>query len=198
LRESTGPVLYVRTTGLEPARGFPHSDLNAARLPIPPRAHTGDSTGRLPYPFRFPSTGRAPERTRTSTGLPPLRPERSASTNSATSAYERFQPDSCLPHSGSLKPGRTWEDSNLHAPAGAPTSSEGVAANYTTCTQPDLAKKCTFLGVPLKWPGLTAAVCDFRLRALHRIPLGTFATVPAPPTGLEPMTLELTALCSTN
>ena len=27
----------VRSAGLEPARVLPHSDLNAARLPIPPR-----------------------------------------------------------------------------------------------------------------------------------------------------------------
>ena len=29
--------VVVRSAGLEPARVLPHSDLNAARLPIPPR-----------------------------------------------------------------------------------------------------------------------------------------------------------------
>ena len=29
----------VRSRGLEPPRVLPHSDLNAARLPIPPRPH---------------------------------------------------------------------------------------------------------------------------------------------------------------
>ena len=29
--------IVVRSAGLEPARVLPHSDLNAARLPIPPR-----------------------------------------------------------------------------------------------------------------------------------------------------------------
>jgi len=29
----------VRMKGLEPSRELPHSDLNAARLPIPPHPH---------------------------------------------------------------------------------------------------------------------------------------------------------------
>ncbi len=32
-------ILMVRSRRLELPRGFPHSDLNAARLPIPPRPH---------------------------------------------------------------------------------------------------------------------------------------------------------------
>ena len=31
------PSSMVRSRGLEPPRGYPHSDLNAARLPVPPR-----------------------------------------------------------------------------------------------------------------------------------------------------------------
>src|SRR5882672_5988253 len=35
------PVILVRSRRLELPRSFPHSDLNAARLPIPPRPHAG-------------------------------------------------------------------------------------------------------------------------------------------------------------
>ena len=33
----------VRLKGLEPSRELPHSDLNAARLPIPPQPHVAVS-----------------------------------------------------------------------------------------------------------------------------------------------------------
>lgn len=33
------PFVLVRSTGLEPARVLPHSDLNATCLPVPPRPH---------------------------------------------------------------------------------------------------------------------------------------------------------------
>src|SRR4051812_7141359 len=39
-------MLLVRSRRLELPRSFPHSDLNAARLPIPPRPH-------VPYPLRI-------------------------------------------------------------------------------------------------------------------------------------------------
>ena len=32
-------IVVVRMKGLEPSRVLPHSDLNAARLPIPPHPH---------------------------------------------------------------------------------------------------------------------------------------------------------------
>src|SRR6266571_1677249 len=35
------PLILVRSRRLELPRSFPHSDLNAARLPIPPRPHAG-------------------------------------------------------------------------------------------------------------------------------------------------------------
>ena len=34
-----GREVMVRMKGLEPSRELPHSDLNAARLPIPPHPH---------------------------------------------------------------------------------------------------------------------------------------------------------------
>jgi hypothetical protein len=34
----------VRMRGLEPPRGFPHGDLNAARLPIPPHPRAADES----------------------------------------------------------------------------------------------------------------------------------------------------------
>ena len=43
----------VRSGGLEPPRVLPHSDLNAARLPIPPRPHV--LTGEAPYSEGFES-----------------------------------------------------------------------------------------------------------------------------------------------
>src|SRR3546814_9064855 len=38
----SGPHELVRSRRLELPRGFPHSDLNAARLPIPPRPHRSE------------------------------------------------------------------------------------------------------------------------------------------------------------
>jgi hypothetical protein len=35
------PVLAMRMRGLEPPRGCPHTDLNRARLPIPPHPRGG-------------------------------------------------------------------------------------------------------------------------------------------------------------
>jgi hypothetical protein len=61
----------VPRRGLEPPRRFRHQILSLACLPI-------SAPGQLP--------AYAPERTRTSTGLRPLDPESSASTNSATGA----------------------------------------------------------------------------------------------------------------
>jgi hypothetical protein len=40
-------VSLVRPTGLEPVQGFPHSALNAARLPIPPRPQNSGPRDRL-------------------------------------------------------------------------------------------------------------------------------------------------------
>ena len=59
--------------GLEPPRRFRHQILSLACLPISAPGQPTD-------------TSSAPERTRTSTGLRPLDPESSASTNSATGA----------------------------------------------------------------------------------------------------------------
>ncbi len=42
----------VRSGGLEPPRVLPHSDLNAARLPIPPRPQVLAGVGALPKPTR--------------------------------------------------------------------------------------------------------------------------------------------------
>ena len=44
--------MVVRIKGLEPSRELPHSDLNAARLPIPPYPHTLVLVARLLAPLR--------------------------------------------------------------------------------------------------------------------------------------------------
>jgi len=66
----------VPRRGLEPPRRFRHQILSLACLPV--SAPGQPTLLRLRY---------APERTRTSTGLRPLDPESSASTNSATGAW---------------------------------------------------------------------------------------------------------------
>ena len=45
-----GQDRLVRSRGLEPPRELPHSDLNAARLPIPPRPHMTGSRRRVAEP----------------------------------------------------------------------------------------------------------------------------------------------------
>ncbi len=47
----------VRLKGLEPSRVLPHSDLNAARLPIPPQPHALVE-GRIDEWFEEPQEGR--------------------------------------------------------------------------------------------------------------------------------------------
>ncbi len=42
-----GESQLVRSRGLEPPRVLPHSDLNAARLPVPPRPHVWLARGHL-------------------------------------------------------------------------------------------------------------------------------------------------------
>src|SRR3954447_18448683 len=68
----------MRMRGLEPPRGFPHTDLNRARLPIPPHprgAGADDSNGSvaklaLPWPPSSRGLGRRPLTAETGVRIP--------------------------------------------------------------------------------------------------------------------------------
>lgn len=43
-------LFYMPPTGIEPARDCSHTDLNGARLPVPPRRHINNSITISNYP----------------------------------------------------------------------------------------------------------------------------------------------------
>ena len=76
-------IQMVRSRGLEPPRVLPHSDLNAARLPIPPRPHVLTwYGGRLAQPKSEGKRKMHADRNRMRRGA--LRPERGARTGPST------------------------------------------------------------------------------------------------------------------